>query len=85
MGEGSRGDPTGSETTEEAHQFPHRKASYFPTNPYPSIVTDPFISKSSLQQTGALLELNMEIYQSQVKRKRVLPNSGGTLFMLAVS
>ena len=47
--------PQGVLTTEEAYQFPHRKASYFPTNPYPSNVTDPFISKSSLQETGAYL------------------------------
>ena len=49
--------PQGVKTTEEAHQFPHRKASYFPTNPYPSNVTDPFISKLSLQRKGALLEV----------------------------
>ncbi len=55
VGEGPRGDPAGSETTEEAHQFPHRKASYFPTSPLSFNVTDPFISKSSLQVMGALL------------------------------
>ncbi len=34
----------------------HRKASYFPTNPYPSNVKDPFISRLSLTKTGALGE-----------------------------
>jgi len=47
--------PQGVKTTEEACQFPHRKASYFPTNPYPSYITDPFISELSIKQMGALL------------------------------
>ncbi|ASF41379.1 hypothetical protein CEH05_20290 [Halobacillus halophilus] len=47
--------PQGVKTTEEAQQFPHRKASYFPSNPHAPTVTAPFISKLSLQQKGAFL------------------------------
>ncbi|ARI78058.1 hypothetical protein HM131_14890 [Halobacillus mangrovi] len=32
-GEGARRDPAGSALTEEASQFPRRKASYFPAMP----------------------------------------------------
>ncbi|ASF40593.1 hypothetical protein CEH05_16105 [Halobacillus halophilus] len=48
--------PQGVITTEEACQFPRRKATYFPTSPLPFNVTDPFISKLSLKQTGAYLK-----------------------------
>ncbi|ARI75836.1 hypothetical protein HM131_02905 [Halobacillus mangrovi] len=33
VGEGPRRDPTESAANEEARQFPHRKASYFPSIP----------------------------------------------------
>ena len=39
--------PQGVKTTEEARQFPHRKASYFPTNPSCNLtVTDPELSRN---------------------------------------
>ncbi|ASF41202.1 hypothetical protein CEH05_19350 [Halobacillus halophilus] len=58
-GEGARRDPTGSETTEEACQFPRRKATYFPTSLPLFNVTAPFILKMSLKQTEASLLKNL--------------------------
>ncbi|WP_422188476.1 hypothetical protein [Halobacillus sp.] len=52
-GEGARRDSAGIETTEEACQFPRRKATYFPTIPTPFNVKDPIVSKLSLQVSGA--------------------------------
>ncbi|SFG04545.1 hypothetical protein SAMN05216353_12040 [Halobacillus alkaliphilus] len=46
--------PQGVLTTEEACQFPHRKASYFPTNPYPSNVTDPIYLETESSNIGSL-------------------------------
>ncbi len=53
VGEGTRRDPTGSETSEEARQFPHRKASYFLRHPPLTVNNGPNLS---LKKSCTILE-----------------------------
>ncbi|SFG44098.1 hypothetical protein SAMN05216353_14328 [Halobacillus alkaliphilus] len=46
--------PARSETTEEAHQFPHRKANYFPTNPCPHFSKGPNYLEFESSSNGSL-------------------------------
>ncbi|GGC81112.1 hypothetical protein GCM10007216_09530 [Thalassobacillus devorans] len=68
VGEGSRRDPTGSETTEEARRLPHRKANRFPAALSSDSATDPTISRNQVFDFSALLlkRLLMINYQKRI-------------------